>query len=317
MKTLRYFTLVVALLFGTATISHAASTVKISDLSWTAAKAIGFVIQEIINTHLGSEAIIVDGLSDASVITAGIDKGDGSADVHTDFWIPNQQALWDKYIDGAKTMLVNTPYKGEQKIFVPTYMADKVKSIEDLKNPEIAAIFDKDGNGKGEYWAGDAGWDSTKRWQIKFKSYGLSDLWEAETLPDATFKAQLEAAYNREKPILFYYWTPEWIHSTYDLTTLDEPARFEGCEKVDLDQEDFLESSEFACAEKDALVYVAYSKSLETRNPPVAKFLKQIQLTPDMVNGWILAIDKEEKDGRDVAEDWVKNNPDIVNQWIN
>ena len=33
-------------------------------------------------------------------------------------------------------------------------------------------MFDKDGNGKGEYWAGDAGWKSTRMWQVKFKSYG-------------------------------------------------------------------------------------------------------------------------------------------------
>jgi len=76
-----------------------------------------------------------------------------------------------------------------------------------LRDPEIAAMFDKDGNGLGEYWAGDAGWASTKTWQVKFKSYGLSELWEPEILPDATFKALLESSVQREKPVLFYYWT--------------------------------------------------------------------------------------------------------------
>ena len=57
-------------------------------------------------------------------------------------------------------------------------MADKVSSIEDLKDPEIAAMFDTDGDGLGEYWAGDVTWASTKRWQIKFKSYGLDQYWE-------------------------------------------------------------------------------------------------------------------------------------------
>ena len=29
------------------------------------------------------------------------DKGDGSVDVYTDLWMPNRQAIWDEFIDGA------------------------------------------------------------------------------------------------------------------------------------------------------------------------------------------------------------------------
>ena len=295
------------------------ATVRISDLTWTGAQAIGFVIEAIINGPLGSEAEIVKGMSDGSVIAAGMDKGDGSIDVYTDWWMPNRQDIWDKYVEGAKTVGVNQPYLGEQKMFVPDYMVAKgVRTVADLKKPEIAAMFDKDGNGKGEYWAGDAGWKSTKMWQVKFKSYGLSDLWEPEIIPDATFKGQLEAAVRREQPILFYYWTPEWIHAAYDLTAIEEPARNSACvEKTNLDAEDWLETSEFNCVSDDARIYVAYSKSLEQRNPAAAKFLSQIKLDPATVNAWILAIGKDKKDGRDVAEEWVKNNMDIVNQWIN
>ncbi|WP_424987507.1 glycine betaine ABC transporter substrate-binding protein [Microbulbifer sp. S227A] len=293
------------------------ATVTIGDLTWTGTSAIGHVIEAIINGPLESEAVIVSGLSDGSVIAAGMDKGDGSADVYTDLWMPNRQAIWDEFVDGAKTVGHNSPYAGTQKLYVPAFMADRVSSIEDLADPEIAAMFDKDGNGKGEYWAGDVGWKSTRMWEVKFKSYGLSDLWEAENLPDATFKAQLKTAVQREQPILFYYWTPEWVHAAYDLSPIAEPARTEGCEKVDLDAEDWLEASSFACASRDAEIYVAYSKSLETRNPAAAKFLSQIQLDPDVVNQWILRIGRDKLDPRDVAEDWVAENMDIVNGWIN
>ena len=293
------------------------ATVTISDLTWTGARAIGHVIKAIIEGPLGSEADIVEGLSDGSVVAAGMDKGDGSADVYTDLWMPNRQGIWDKYVDGAMTVGHNSPYRGTQKMYVPTYMADRVSTVEDLRDPEVAAMFDKDGNGKGEYWAGDAGWKSTRMWQVKFKSYGLTDLWEPEILPDATFKAQLKTAISREQPILFYYWTPEWVHAAYDITPIEEPARTEGCEDHDLDNEDWLEVSTFTCASSDALIYVAYSKSLEQRNPPVAKFLSQIELDPAVVNQWILLIGRDKLDPRDVAEEWVANNMDTVNSWIN
>ena len=304
-------------LCGASMVSAQDASVKIGDLTWTGARAIGHVIQAVIEGPLDGEAEIVSGLSDGSVIAQGMDKGDGSVDVYTDLWMPNRQAIWDEFIVGAGTVGHNVPYLGTQKMYVPAYLAEQVSSVEDLAKPEIAAMFDKDGNGKGEYWAGDAGWNSTKMWQIKFKSYGLDELWEPEILPDATFKAQLKTAVQREQPILFYYWTPEWVHAAYEISPIAEPARTDGCENVNLDNEDWLEVSEFSCASNDAEIFVAYSKSLEERNPPVAKFLSQMQLDPSVVNEWILKIGRDELDPRDVAEDWVANNMDVVNGWIN
>ncbi len=291
--------------------------VAISDLNWTGAKAIGHVIKAIINGPLGSEAEIVEGLSDQAIIAAGMDKGDGSADVWTDMWMPNQQGPWDKFVVEAKTVDHNQPYLGTQQMYVPSYMADKIKSFEDLKDPEVAAMFDTDGNGKGEYWAGDASWKSTKIWQVKMKDYGLSELWEPNIISDATFKAQLKTNYGNQKPILFYYWTPEWIHAAYDITPLSEPAHTEGCMDLQLDGEDWLEVSKAGCKTPDAEVFISFSKSLEQRNPAAAKLLKNMKLDPAVVNGWILEIGRDEKDPQDVAEKWVEENMDTVNKWIN
>jgi glycine betaine/proline transport system substrate-binding protein len=291
--------------------------ITMSDLSWNGAQAIGHVLSAIIESEMGGEAEIVSGMNQAAVIMAGMDKGDGSIDVYTDLWMPNQQALWDEYIDGNQTVAVNSPYNGTSNIYVPSYMADKVSSIEDLNNPEIAAMFDTDGNGKGEYWAGDVTWASTKRWQIKFKSYGLDGLWEPNIVSADTFKAGLEAAYTAGKPQLFYYWTPEALHVKYDLTALEEPGRTEGCEDVDLDAEDWLEVSTFTCVIASNDIYVAYSKSLETRNPAVATMLSNVQFTGDEINGWIVEMFENKRDPRLVAEEWIADNKELVTSWIN
>ncbi len=311
----RHQFLVAALVLSTNVV-HAQEKVAISDLSWIGAKAIGNVLAAVINGPLGSEAEIIEGFSEQAVVAAGMDKGDGSVDVYTDMWMPNQQAIWAKYIDEANSVATNQPYVGTQMMYVPSYMADKVSSFEDLMNPDVAALFDKDGNGKGEYWAGDAGWKSTKLWQVKFKSYDLGELWEPEIVPKATFLAQLKVAIASEEPILFYYWTPEWIHAAYELSPLSESPRTDGCEDVKLDQEDWLEVSTFNCENKDALIYVSYSKSLESRNPAAAKFLSQVQLDPATINSWILSIRRDGEDPADVAETWVEENMDIVNGWI-
>ncbi|MEX0310347.1 MAG: glycine betaine ABC transporter substrate-binding protein [Tateyamaria sp.] len=309
-------TAAVSALALTASAAAAQEKITFSDLSWNGAQAIGHVLSAIVEQEMGGDAEIVSGMNQAAVIFAGMDKGDGSIDVFTDLWMPNQQALWDEYIEGNETVATNSPYKGTSNIYVPTYMTDKVSSIEDLKNPEIAAMFDTDGNGKGEYWAGDVTWASTKRWQIKFKSYGLDGLWEPNIVSADTFKAGLEAAYTAEKPQLFYYWTPEAIHVKYDLTAVEEPARSDGCEDVDLDAEDWLEVSSFNCVIASNDIFVAYSKSLEERNPAVATMLSNVQFTGDEINGWIVEMFENKRDPREVAEDWIADNKETVQSWI-
>lgn len=315
MKTMKTGVALAALLTVAAGAS-AQEKVTFSDLSWNGAQAIGHVLSAIIEDQMGGDAEIVSGMNQAAVIMAGMDKGDGSIDVFTDLWMPNQQALWDEYIEGNGTVVTNKPYKGTSNIYVPSYMRGTVDSIEDLKNPEVAAMFDTDGNGKGEYWAGDVTWASTKRWQIKFKSYGLDGLWEPNIVSADTFKAGLEAAYTAEKPQLFYYWTPEAIHVKYNLMAVKEPARSEGCEDVNLDAEDWLEVSEFNCVIASNDIYVAYSKSLEERNPPVAKMLGNVQFTGDEINAWIVEMFENKRDPREVAEDWIADNMDTVKSWI-
>lgn len=317
MKLIKTLTLAAALTASASTLSYAADAkVAISDLNWTGAKAIAHVLKAVIEGPLGSEADIIEGLSDQSIISAGMDKGDGSADVWTDMWMPNQQGPWDKYIVEAKSVAHNKPYLGTQQMYVPSYLADKIKNFDDLNDPELAAMFDTDGNGKGEYWAGDASWKSTKIWQVKMKDYGLTELWEPNIISDATFKAQLKSAYGNQKPIMFYYWTPEWIHAAYDLSPLTEPDGTEGCIDLNLDGEDWLEASTASCKTPDAEIFVSYSKSLEQRNPAAAKFLSQVQFDPATVNDWILKIGRDEMDPQDVAEEWIAANSDIVNAWI-
>ena len=289
--------------------------VAVASMGWPAAQVIAHVIKTVIENHLGSEAEIIEGVS-AAVGTASLDKGDGSIDVMPDLWLPNQQDYWDQYVVEQKSIGHNIPYPTTQATFLPRYMTDRVQSFDDLARPEIAALFDKDGNGKGEHWVGEAAWGSTKLEQIRFQSYGLTDLWEPGIYSNAAFKAELQAAFAAREPILFYYWTPEWVPAFYDVVPLEEPDRTEGCQDLKLEQEDWLEASTFACQYAPAEAYVVHSKSLEQRNPVAAKFLSQIKLDPDVINEWILKIGRDNAAPQDVAEAWIEANPDTVKEWI-
>lgn len=309
-----------ALLFAlAASPARAAEKVVISELTWDGARAIAYVIKAVVELRLGGEAEVKQ--ADPAVTWAALDKGDGGIDIYPDVWMPNHQESWDKYIGGKGTVDHNSsPYRGSQRIYVPSHTARElgINSISDLKNPDIAAKFDSDGNGRGELYAGQAGWNSTKMWQVKIQSYGLDELWEASIYDHGIFRTQLDGAYKKKEPALFYLWTPEWMHAAYDLTVLEEPERVEGCENM-LDakeRDDWLESSTFSCVSKPAEVWVAFSKNLHDRAPKTAKFLKQLQLDPATVSQWLLRIGRDKDDPQDVAEEWVEANAAVVDRWV-
>jgi glycine betaine/proline transport system substrate-binding protein len=248
----------------------------------------------------------------------------------------NQEGNVAKFVREKKTVLLNDkPYQTTEGIYIPGYIADqhKIASIKDLARPEIAKLFDNDGDGLGDFWPGAAGWGITNIMQVRLKSYGLDKHFKPFIVADGVFKAQLDAAYKKKKGILFYYWTPEWIHSYYDLRLLQEPAftgyamdskkgtpeyNAQGCYNM-VDPKtnaDWLEKSSITCAQPPATVHVAYSASLTKRAPKVAAFMKRVSLDPKDLNVWILKIAHEKQEPAEVATIWVKENQAKVNAWL-
>lgn len=325
-----------ALLLGLTVHAVAKDKVVLGELSWDGSRAITAVLKEIIENRLRYEVGVVQ--AESEIIFAAMDKGDGSLDVHTDLWMPNQAEKWARYIaEGSReSVLVNDqPYTGTQGLFIPGYIQDEygVKSVQDLADPKIAKLFDSDGDGQGEYWPGGAGWNSTNVEQVKAKSYGYAEYFEPFIVSDAAMKAKLKSDYRRKRGILFYYWTPEWIHAKYDLRRLEEPPfngfamaskkgdphyNPEGCWNMiqPKEDEDWLAQSEVKCAWPDAKVYVAFSTSLRQRAPQVAQFLRQVSFDPAVVNAWILQIGQEKRLPAEVAQAWVAQNGTTVDRWL-
>jgi glycine betaine/proline transport system substrate-binding protein len=329
--------LLAALMIAVAVPAYAKDKVVIGEQSWTGAIAIQNIMKAVIEKYLDGEVSFL--LVAEEAMYPALDKGDGSIDVVPELWSQHTTAMLNEYVlPGSKESirLNKIPYKGTEGIFIPGYVQDQydIRKLADLSKPEVAKIFDTDGDGKGEYWAGAVGWEATNHSMVRAKSYGFDKHFTASTVEQPVFLAQLAASYQRKEPIVFYYWTPEWIFNSYDLRMLEEPA-FDGWSSEDKKNEplykadgcykfyqpgnnpDWLEKSSITCAQPATDVYVARSKALDERAPKIGKFLEQVTFTPEMVNGWIYAIDQEKKDPLEVAKKWIEENKDTVEgQWL-
>ena len=140
----------------------------------------------------------------------------------------------------------------------------------------------------GECRAGDAGRKSTRMRQVKFKSHGLSELGTvgAGNPAGCNIQGTVEGRDPARTAILFHYWTPESVHAGCDIAPVEEQARAEGRENVNLHKENWLEAPNCTCVSNGASIDVANSRSLETRNPPIAGSLSQMKLDPAVVKEW-------------------------------
>ncbi len=311
-------------------------TVTLTELNWTGATVINAILKEVLTTYLDVDVAMT--LVDGPVAMAAMDKGDGSIDVLSDFWSNNHGEEMTKYVlpGGKETVLLNkTPYLGKEGLWVPDYVWDiGVHSTSDLAKPEIAALFSENGE-KAKYWAGAIGWPTEYIYQIHSRDYGYDKYFEPYFVDQEVFEKITTEAFAAKKPVVFYMWSPEWLHAAYKLHRLEEPAftgyadpalaqnpryNADGCYKFLAPKdnpENWLKDSFIRCEWPPTEVYVAYSKALDTRAPKVAKFLQQVAFDADTVSAWIYAVAKEDRDPEELAKQWVASNKDMIKSvWL-
>jgi glycine betaine/proline transport system substrate-binding protein len=316
--------------------AEAKEKVVIGLLDWPGSTAIEHVLTEVMTQYLDADVETISAAQEA--LYEALDKGDGSVDIVADMWTDHLPDQMKKYVlpGGRQSIILNdTPYLGTEGIFVPAYVKEQgVTKLEDLAKPEVAKLFDSDGNGKGELWAGAVGWESTNHTEVRGKTYGFDKTMEYTTVDQPVFLAQLKDAYEKKKPIAFYYWTPEWIFAAYDLVELEQPPfdgytmdTAKGTERYKADgcytfyqpaeRNDWMEASSIKCGQPPTRVNIAHSKALADRAPKISQFLKQVKLDANVVNQWILAMEVDKKPVDDVAKEWIAANKDMIEkEWL-
>ena len=212
-------------IFAASCGSAFAEDVKIGVPTWTGAQAIAHVLGEVVKTRIGGTVEYVPG-NNATIFQA-MDQGKGDIDVHPDVWLPNQESFTKKYVDEAGTVtLSSNPYEGNQGFCVSKDFAaaNNITDITDLGRPDVAALMDSDGNGKGEIWIGAPGWASANVNEVKVRDYGLSDFLEPIRAEEAVKTARIKDSIAKGEGYAFYCYTPHAVWYMFDVVMLTEPT---------------------------------------------------------------------------------------------
>ena len=113
--------------------------------------------------------------------------------------------------------------------------------------------------------------------------------------------------------------TPNHLFALHDIVVLEEPAYDPAKWNViqPTDDPQWLEKSDAPVAWDLAYLHVHYAASLEESHPEAAAMLGNVRLTTDQVSGMTYALVVEKADPDDYAVEWVNENADLVDSWIN
>ncbi len=113
---------------------------------------------------------------------------------------------------------------------------------------------------------------------------------------DATMVAALSNAINNEEDIVVTSWTPHWMFARWDLKYLEDPEDvFGGAEQI----------------------HTVVRDGLEDDMPEAYAILDAFEWTPEQMGEVMLMNQEEGSDPYENAKQWVEDNQDVVEQWLN
>lgn len=294
-----------------------AADIVIGVPNWPSVNATAHILKVAIEQNLGLEVELQNGTN--PIVFEAMDTG--AMHVHPEVWMPNQQNLHDTYVKDKDTVVMNpNGVEAFQGMCVDKATADAngITAIEDLTNPDIASLFDSDGDGEGELWIGAPGWASTNVEKIRAKSYGYDQTFELTEIDETVAYANLDNAIKAGDPWVGFCYTPHYVFELHDLQILEEPDY--DPEKWTViqptDDPDWLEKSDAGVAWDLAYLHVHYAKELEDSYPSVATLLGNVDLTTDQVSAMTYALVIDGIEPMAYAEQWVADNEDAVLTWM-
>ena len=231
-------------------------------------KGYGHMVEEVVvNTVMGQTAL---------------EQGD--IDINIEAWPGNFQEWWDKVTtEGSVVELGDIYGGGDQFWVVPTWVAEEhnVKTIEDLKRPEIVKLFeDPEDRNKGIFYNCIIGWQCTEINRAKFTAYGLDEYYNVLSPGTAAaLDAALIGAQKTKDPVFGYYWAPTSIFGGYDWHVLEEPAWNQACwDELMKAKDDIAYKPTMGCAYETQPTKVAAHKSFLEKPPELVDFFRKINV---------------------------------------
>ncbi|MDT8365672.1 MAG: glycine betaine/L-proline ABC transporter substrate-binding protein ProX [bacterium] len=260
---------------------------------------------------------------EVEITVAHVAVGNGDADFYAVHWDPLQTAFYEKG-GGDKTMTkVGTIASGAlQGYLIDKATADKYKitSVDQLKDPKIAKLFDTNNDGKADLTGCNPGWGCERVIEHHLKAYDLAGTVKHNQGSYFALMANTITKHKNGEPILYYTWTPLWVSGILvpgenvqwlTVPRTDLPGGEEGANTL-------LPDGRNVGFSVNNIRILANNKFL-AKNPAAKKFFEMVQIPINDISAENLMMNKGEDSMKDIrrhANDWIKANQSTFDKWV-
>jgi glycine betaine/proline transport system substrate-binding protein len=282
--------------------------IKLAANPWPASELNVAVAKILIEDQLGNPVEIIE--IDENAQWPALATGDLHASLEV--WPSGHAENVAEYIDGQQVVENGGPLGVVGKIgwYIPSYLlADhpELATWEGYTTPEAAQLFATAETGdSGQFLAGDPSWVQYDADIIN--NLGMNFQVVTAGSEDALLAA-VDAAYNRQEPILFYFYKPHAIFAKYDLTEVTLPPYSEECYATSA-------SGGVACDYPEDVLFKIFWSGLQAAAPAVHTLLSNMSYDTETQIGMIAAVDLEGQSVEEAAQSWVDANEGVWSQWL-
>lgn len=281
--------------------------IRLIENPWSASELNIEVARNLISTQLGYEVEVIS--LDENAQWAALAAGD--ADASLEVWPSGHAQNVIDYIDSGK--VENGGELGPVgKIgwYIPSYLLTdhpELATWEGFQDPASAALFATAETGdKGQFLGGDPSFVQYDADIINNLGLNLEVVYAGS---EEAILSQLDAAYSRQDPVLFYLWTPHSIHAKYELTQVALPDYSDDCYAE-------AASGGVACDYPADILFKIISPQLQEKAPDVYRFLKNFNYTTDDQIAMMAALELEGKTKEEAAQQWIDANEQVWKAWL-
>ena len=246
----------------------------------------------------------------------------GDADFTMHLWNILHNPFYKKAGGGTKLVKAGNVIPGVlQGYLIDKKTADKynIRNLEDLRKPEIAKLFDADGDGKADLTGCNPGWGCELVIDHHIEAYALDKSVHHNRGSYFALMADTITRYKEGKPILYYTWAPQWISGVLvpgeDVEWLEVPFTSLPDGKNEVNTSFNGKNLGFAVDK----IMAVLGREFADENPAAKKFLSLVQISADEESAQNLKMQNGEKSMKDIkrhAQEWIAANRGKFDGWL-
>lgn len=238
-------------------------------------------------------------------------------------WDPLQKDMYASAGGDNKFYRQGTYISGAaQGYLIDKKTADKyhIHDISQLKDPNIAKLFDADGDGKADLAGCNPGWVCGSVISTQIEAYGLSNTVVQNQGNYSAIIADTLTRYKAGKPVLYYTWTPYWVSDELkpgkDVVWLTVPHSANPGSQKDLDTT-LPNGKNYGFPVNNE--HIVANKAWAQANPAAAKLFALMKLPLTDVNAQNLRMHEGQGSSDDIdrhVDGWIASHQATFDGWV-